>query len=249
MSDALRIQRFLRAVAGRGRTVVEVPPFTVYVDETDPLRYLSYAIPADGARPEPAQVEALREAMRARDRLPRLEWIEEAAPNVAAVLAACGMAEELRAPLMRCGPDDLLDARADVDSLTLAPLDDALLRPASDMQRIAFGDEPVPADREPFDPRAKGGGGVVAMVDGEPISVACWSGVADGMAEIWGVATAQTWRGRGLAGVVTRAAVEGAFASGAAVALLSPGSDEAQRVYARAGFVRAATSIYYADED
>ena len=248
MSDALRFQRFLRTVAARGRTSIEVPPFTVYVDETDPLRYLSYAIPADGARPEPAQVEALREAMRARDRLPRLEWVEEAAPDVAPVLAACGMVEELRAPLMRCGQADLLDASAGVEGLALARLDDALLRPASDMQRIAFGDEPVPADQEPFDPRTKGGGGVVATVDGEPVSLACWSGVADGLAEIWGVATAQAWRGRGLAGVVTRAAAEGAFASGAAAAVLSPGSDEAQRLYTRAGFVRAATSIYYADE-
>jgi ribosomal protein S18 acetylase RimI-like enzyme len=248
MSDALRIQRFLRTVAARGRTVVDVPPFTVYVDEADPLRYLSYAIPADGARPEPAQVDALRAAMRARDRLPRLEWIEEAAPDVARVLAACGMAEELRAPLMRCGPDELLDARANVDGLVLVPLDDETLRPSSDMQRIAFGDEPVPADREPFDPRTKGGGGVVGTVGGEPVAIACWSGVADGLAEIWGVATAQAWRGRGLAGVLTRAATEGAFASGAAAAVLSPGSDEAQRVYARAGFVRAATSIYYADE-
>ena len=248
MPDAPGLQRFLRSVAARGRTVVEVPPFTVYVDEADPLRYLSYAIPADGARPDPSQVDALRQAMRARDRLPRLEWVEEAAPDVAPVLAACGMAEELRAPLMRCGPADLLDARAGVDGLVVQPLDDALLRPASDLQRIAFGDEPVPPDREPFDPRTKGGGGVVATVDGEPVSVACWSGVADGMAEIWGVATAQALRGRGLAGVVTRAAVEGAFASGAEAALLSPGSDEAQRVYARAGFVRAATSLYYADE-
>jgi ribosomal protein S18 acetylase RimI-like enzyme len=248
MTDALRLQRFLRSVAARGRTVVEVAPFTVYVDEADPLRYLSYAIPADGARPDASQVEALRQAMRARDRLPRLEWVEEAAPDLAPVLAACGMAEELRAPLMRCGPDDLLDARAGVDGLVLQPLDDALLRPASDMQRIAFGDEPVPPDRDPFDPRTKGGGGVVATVDGEPVSVACWSGVADGMAEIWGVATAAAWRGRGLAGAVTRAAVEGAFASGAEATLLSPGSDEAQRVYARAGFVRAATSLYYADE-
>jgi ribosomal protein S18 acetylase RimI-like enzyme len=247
MSDARSLQRFLRSVAARGRTVVDVPPFTVYVDEADPLRYLSYAIPADGARPDASQVEALRQAMRTRERLPRLEWVEEAAPDLAPVLAACGMAEELRAPLMRCGPDDLLDARAGVDGLVLQPLDDALLRPASDMQRIAFGDEPVPPDRDPFDPRTKGGGGVVATVDGEPVSVACWSGVADGMAEIWGVATAAAWRGRGLAGAVTRAAVEGAFASGAEATLLSPGSDEAQRVYARAGFVRAATSLYYAD--
>jgi hypothetical protein len=96
MPDIRDLQAFLRTSAQAGRTVLRVPPFTVTIHPTDPMRFVNYAVPDDGAEPDTAAVEALRAAFRERDRLPRLEWLEEAAPAVVPVLAEAGMTQELR---------------------------------------------------------------------------------------------------------------------------------------------------------
>jgi predicted GNAT family acetyltransferase len=90
---------------------------------------------------------------------------------------------------------------------------------------------------------------VLARVAGEAVAAAGWTDVVDGISEIAGVATAEPWRGHGLAGLVTAAATRGAFAAGAELCILSPGSETAQRVYERAGFRRVATMLNWADPD
>jgi GNAT superfamily N-acetyltransferase len=239
----------LRAVAAPGRTVVAVPPFTAYLDSTDPLRYLNYAIPDDDVAPGREAVERLRVVFRERDRLPRLEWVEEAAPRLAGALAAAGMQEELRTPLMACTPAELRAAGAEVADLRIGPVADADVRDCASLQRVAFGGDPVSPDEEIRDPRPTGGGAVLARAAGEPVSAASWTRAADGFTEIVGVATAEPWRGRGLAGAVTAAAAAGAFAGGAEVCVLSPGGEVAERVYARAGFGRVATMLHWSDRE
>ena len=249
MTEVARLQSFLRAVASPGRTVVEAPPFTAFLDPDDALRFVNYSIPADGAAPDAAAVERLRTVFRKHGRLPRLEWIEQAAPLVARALVEAGMREELRTPLMSCEPTDLVDANVGVEELTVAPVGEADLRETADLQRVAFGDTPLAASDEPRDPRAHGGGAVLARCAGEPLAVAAWTPIMDGVTEIVGVATAEPWRGRGLAGAVTAAGARAAFAAGASLCVLSPGDDLAQRVYARAGFAPVATMLHWSDPD
>ena len=86
-------------------------------------------------------------------------------------------------------------------------------------------------------------------MDGVPAAAASWSAVVAGVSEVAGVATAEPFRRRGLAGVVTAAAARAAFVAGAERCVLSPGDDTAQRVYARAGFRRAATMLHWSDPD
>ncbi len=226
-----------------------MPPFTAYLDPSDSLRYLNYAIPDGDVVPTATAIDALREVFRLHDRLPRLEWVEEAAPRVAPALAAAGMEEELRTPLMACAPDGLREPAASVDSLTVAPVDDEDLRDLADLQRVAFGGEPLGEDERPRDIRIRGGGAVLARAAGQAVSVAAWTEVVDSASEIVGVATAEAWRGRGLAGVTTAAAAREAFAGGASVCILSPGDAGAERVYARAGFRAAATMLHWSDPD
>jgi predicted GNAT family acetyltransferase len=90
---------------------------------------------------------------------------------------------------------------------------------------------------------------VLARVDGEPVAAAAWTPVIDTTSEIVGVATAEAWRRRGLAGAVTAAAARAAFAAGASLCVLSPGDETAQRVYERAGFRRVATMLHWSDPD
>jgi ribosomal protein S18 acetylase RimI-like enzyme len=226
---------------------VKSPPFTLYVDAKDSLKFLNYAIPDGDVEPDRAAVEELRAAFRAHDRLPRLEWIEEVAPRLAPALAAAGMREELSAPLMACEPPELLDATAAVDDLLVAPVGDADLLDSTNVQRVAFGQPPLEDAEAVRDLRKRGGGSVLARAGGQPVAAAGWTAVVDGISEIVGVATAESWRGRGLAGRVTAAAARAAFDSGATLCVLSPGDETAQRVYARAGFRRVATMLHWSD--
>lgn len=246
MSEVARLQSFLRTSAVHGREVVCVTPFTATFTPDEPLKYLNYAVPDDGAEPDADAIAGLREAFRARDRLPRLEWVEEAAPKVAPALAAAGMTEELRTPLMACAPEELVDPRTDVEELVVAPVGTADLREATNIQRVAFGGHPLEADEEPRQPS---GGAVLARSGRTPVSAASWTPVVDGISEVAGVATAEDWRGRGLAGLVTAAAARAAFDAGAGFCVLSPGNNTAQRVYARAGFRRVATMLHWSDPD
>ena len=238
----MRLQAFLKASAARQREVVELPPFTAFFHPSERLKYFSYAIPEGDVEPTEGDIDRLRAGFRARDRLPRLEWIEETAPRVAAALERAGMREELRTPLMSCGRDEIVEP--DVDGATVATVSDDDLRELANIQRPAFGQEPLRNDEEPHRPS---GGAVLARIGSEAVSAAAWTTVVDGHSEIVGVATAEPWRGKGLAGLVTAAASKAAFEAGASTCVLSPGDETALRVYSRAGFLRVATMLHYSD--
>jgi ribosomal protein S18 acetylase RimI-like enzyme len=244
VSDAARLQDFLRATAAPGQDVVHVPPFTAYFNPGDSLKYLNYAIPDGDVEPDRGSIQRLRREFVQRDRLPRLEWIEEAAPRVAPALGDAGLAEELRAPLMACAPDELVEPDPGVDDLRVVPVSREDLRDMTNVQQVAFGGRPLGEGDEPRPPR---GGAVLARVGEKPASAAAWTPVIDGISEIVGVATAEDWRRRGLAGAVTAAATRAAFDAGATMCVLSPGNETAQGVYARAGFRRVATMLHWSD--
>lgn len=228
----------------KGRAVERIGPFTATFNTHDPLKFLSYAIPDDGAEPDRASIDRLREAFRARERLPRLEWIEASAPAVASALAAAAMIEELRTPLMACTREDLVDARTDVPGLVVKAPEKEDARALITVQRVAFGQPPPTGDEE-----LHGVGSVLARSNGEPVAAASFTPVIDGISEIVGVATVASWRNRGLAGVVTSAIARAAFEVGATLCILTPGGETAMRVYARAGFRRVATMLHYSDPD
>src|SRR5262249_12762396 len=239
--ESMRLQAFLRAIAAPKREIMRIGPFTAYLHPREQLKYLNYAIPDDSAEPTGDEIELLRDAFRERDRLPRLEWVEEAAPRVASPLEQAGMREELRTPMMALVPDELVSPN--VPGAVVTRVGDEDLRATVDVQRIAFGETPLDEGEQPSRP---GGGSVLARIDGEPVSAATWTRVVDGYSESVGVATAEQWRRRGLAGLVTAAAARAAFEAGASTCVLSPGDETALRVYARAGFRPVATMLHYA---
>ena len=239
MESVHKLQAFLRAVAVPGRDTRRVGPFEAYLDLADELKYLNYAIPDDNADPSGTEIDALRAAFRERERLPRLEWIAEAAPLVAGALRAAGMREELATPLMACTPAELRVPDIEVEITQVSPADALAVR---NLQRVAFGEPPASELAEA--PKRV----VCARVDGELCSAAAWTQVVDGVSEVAGVATAEPFRGRGLAGALSAAAARRAFDEGAAMCVLSPGDETAQRVYERAGFRRVATVLHWSDQ-
>jgi hypothetical protein len=134
----------------------------------------------------------LRGAFRERERLPRLEWIEEAAPLSRLRSSAPGWPRSSARAADGSPPEEVTEPETGDATVQSVGPDD--LRALSDIQRVAFGGEPLPADAEP---QAPSGGAVLARIGGEPVSAAAWTPVLDGHSEIVGVATAEKWRRRG----------------------------------------------------
>src|SRR4051812_50228256 len=103
MVSIARLQTYLHYSARRQYDAVAVPPFTLFFHPTDTLPYFNYAIPdqatgGDLQRP----LARLRAQFNARDRQPRLEFIEAFAPDLAAALGAEGVVEGARLNPMIC---------------------------------------------------------------------------------------------------------------------------------------------------
>ncbi len=253
MQQAERIQRYLRETARGFYDAVPVPPFTAFFNPRDPLRYLNYAIPdrpASGDLHEP--LTQLRAVFRERERLPRLEYVEGFAPELAAALEAAGFELELRAPLMTC-PEAALTEPAAVPGLEIVPATSDV-RGYLTVGRRAFGsgEEPEAPDEEVDAWRARRSGegvSLLGLLDGEPIAVSAATPPLDGLSEVAGIGVLEHARNLGIGAAMTAAAARKAVAGGAELAFLSPGSESAQSVYERVGFRPAETSLYYADPE
>ncbi|MBL8113723.1 MAG: GNAT family N-acetyltransferase [Acidobacteria bacterium] len=253
MTQAERIQSYLREIARSQYRVEHVPPFTAFLHPTDALVHFNYAIPDAGPLAGDLQtpLRELSAVFAARGRTPRFEFVEACAPGLAEALAANGFTEELRALLMTATADtarpltvpglaiEVLDRAADPDQV----------RPLLDLQREVFGAGGEPASRA--DARRAldvlGDGAILAgRLHGALVSVAFLQPSRDGLAEVAGVATLETFRRRGIAGALTSAALSRAFERGVTLALLSAASEAAGRVYAGAGFESAGYVLMWA---
>jgi GNAT superfamily N-acetyltransferase len=232
-----QLQAYLRAVAAEGRERRVAGCFDVYLRPEQPAPGSNYAIPHDGARPTAADVAELVAAFESAGRLPRLEYLPSTAPDAEAALVGHGFEVELRTTVMACDARDLV-AVPPPPGVTLEALDehatldevDAMLR----VQAEAFGDEHRPLERRPL--WLGHFIAVLARVDGEPAGGGMCLARLLGTTELVGIAVAEPFRRRGIAAAVTADLAARAFADGARRAILTPGGDDAGRVYARAGF-------------
>jgi ribosomal protein S18 acetylase RimI-like enzyme len=252
MQEAERIQAYLRETARSFYDAVPVPPFTAFFNPRDPLRYLNYAIPDRPAGSDlRGPLEELRAVFQEHERLPRFEYVEAFAPELAAALEQAGFELELRAPLMTCATGAITEPA--VDGLSVVPATDDL-RAYLTVGRRAFGagDEPDATDEEVDGwgtRRSAGGTWLVGLLGGEPVGVGAATPPQDGLSEVAGIGVLAHARQRGIGGAMTAAAARGAAEKGAELVFLSPGSEGARSVYERVGFRPAETSLYYADPE
>jgi GNAT superfamily N-acetyltransferase len=240
MNVAERVQTSIRAVNAAERESIVVGPFTLYRSRATDHPYLNYAVPADGAT-EWEQIDALREAFAARGLQPRLEFVAECAPGLEEALAAHGFQLQARIPVMTCPEEDLREVPAPPGVVIGRVHGGSDVRPMMEVQAAAFDDGP------PSDAAVRGyhGRGLLARADGIPAGAAARSPIAEGVSEIGGVGVLERFRRRGIAAALTAAAAAEAFAEGADLCFLTPGDDGAERVYARAGFGRAGTTMVH----
>jgi ribosomal protein S18 acetylase RimI-like enzyme len=256
VSEAERIQTYLREIARGFYDVVPVPPFTAFFNARDPLRFFNYAIPDEPVGGDlRGPLERLREAFRRHERLPRFEYVEGFAPLLATALEQAGFELELRAPLMTCPAAAIVEPAA-VPGLAVVPAADDV-RAFLTVGRRAFGsgDEPEAAEEEVEAWRARRADtgtsplGLLGLLGGEPIAVASATPPQDGLSEVAGIGVLEHARTQGIGSVMTAAAARHARANGAEVVFLAPGSDDARSVYERVGFRPAETMLNYADPE
>lgn len=253
-SFARRVQDYLLHAAQVGREVVSVPPFVVTIDPGTDLRYLNYAIPVTRPVGEDAiaAVRGLRAAMHEHARLPRLEFVAQANDGLDEILLTAGLEQESSLPLMTCAPQELKAAPpvAGLRIETLRPdSPDELLLGVRSAQEEAFG-QSVGAGSGTTRQREflrAGGTSVAAIVDGPVVGGASGTPVANALSEVAGVGVRTAYRRRGIAAALTAAAARQVFRAKADLALLTPGHDDAQRIYERAGFTGRLTMRAYAE--
>jgi ribosomal protein S18 acetylase RimI-like enzyme len=230
---------------------VATPPFTCFFNPRDPLRYLNYAIPDEsiaGDLDEP--LDQLRAVFRERERLPRFEYVERFAPDLADALERAGFELELRAPLMTCAVQELVPP-PEIAGLLIVPASDDW-RTYLAVGRRAFGDGPEVSEADVKERAARndGGSALLALLDGEAVAVGAATPPLDGLSEVAGIGVLEQARRRGIGGAMTVAAGRDAAARGAELLFLAPGSEEAQSAYERVGFRPGAeTALYYADPE
>ncbi len=255
--DAARLQEYFRATAARLSDTVGVPPFTAFFRPASSLVWLNYAIPdgpVGGDLSEP--LGRLRAAFADRERVPRLEWVEGFAPELAASLRAAGFEQQDRLPLMVCERSEHRVpppvAGLSVEQLTRrTPVE--VVQEYLTIGRRAFGsgnEEPVGGDEalayaERFDDDIA----LLGRLDGEPAAAAQAMAPLDGLSEIVGIGTLTEFRGLGVGSHMTAAATRLAFDGGADVVVLSPGNDGAFRIYERAGYRTAERMLFYIAAD
>jgi ribosomal protein S18 acetylase RimI-like enzyme len=258
-----RLEDHMRRSAGSGRDMVEIPPFVIFLDPQDPLRFFNYAHPLQPVEGDPELLKdrlseplaALRALFVARQRTPRFEYVEEFSPDLAVALAAAGFVLEGRYPLLVCDPHSFRAAPG-VRGLAIRQLaadtPKADLRDFVAVERQGFGyqmaEEITEEDCEDLrDALRRGGLAFLARLDGRPAGVASCTAPLDGLTELTGIATLPEFRRTGIATAVTAAAAQAAFESDVEAAFLTAGDDQAGRVYQRVGFLPHATALAYWD--
>ncbi|NUR70261.1 MAG: GNAT family N-acetyltransferase [Hamadaea sp.] len=249
----MNVQRSVVAQLSARPQVVQAGPFVLGLDPDTPSKYINYATPRPGETITAADVDALVAAFRSADRMPRLEYVANTAPDLERQLLAAGFTVEARHEYLVCTPDTFVDVPTPEGVEVAEPVSDADYWGMISAQGAAFGDafEVGPADIE-RSRRTVARGGVVRLARSQADDVVVGGGQAsspsEGVAEVAGIAVTEPFRRRGIAGAITAAITREVFARGVEGAWLEASGDESWRVYERVGYVPTGKRLYIALE-
>ncbi len=232
--------------------MVERPYFHIFISPQS-LDHLTFATPLPG---DPADwTEAVADMVSVFEqhgKRPRLEFIAELHPNLAAALDQAGLVCERRDPVMVLQTADLAPApdpppQAQYRQLTAD--NETLLRAHLKQQSIAYGGSGEDEDAIGWLPNLQRGlaNGLVigaVLVEADELVSGAVIQMGEGPGELAGVWTAPQHRGRGLAFAVCQRLLARYAAMGHATCWLSA-AEGAQRLYEKLGFVRVGTQLNY----
>jgi N-acetylglutamate synthase-like GNAT family acetyltransferase len=239
-ADLRRIQSYMRVAAPRGRDHMKIGPFLATFNRDTDNPYLNYAIPDDDAAPSHADIDALADAYRRRDRKPRLEYIPSVAPAVEPALLASGFAVEYRTPLMiyRGSPPTVVTPP---EIELVAPVTEEDFRGAATVQWEAY-EERGSLTQQAIDSlrRTVEAGGIVVLAreaaTNEPTGAGLCTGAHDCTTELAAVGVRKAFRRRGIALAMAQWLTQQALARGIDNVFLMAEGEAEERIYARAGF-------------
>ena len=243
------VQNSVIAQLSRRPRTVEVGPFVIGWDPTTDSRFVNYATPRLDAVTA-TDVAALVAAFREIGQVPRLEYVISRAPGLEQHLLEAGFTVEARHHYLVCTPDSLTVPTLPEGFEIVEPTTDEEYAGLIAAQNEAFGGEPVatPADIARVR-RTQDNGGVVLLarsVDGAYVGGGQASPPGAGVTEVAGIAVREAFRRRGIAGAVTAAITERAFASGVQAAWLEASGEDSWRVYERVGYAPTGQRLYIA---
>ena len=237
----------LEHIAASTGDVAHIGPFVARVHVNDPNRYRNYAVPALGARPTAKDVATLCAFYRERERIPRLEYLPDAAPAVEPVLLENGFCEEQRLALMVfSGGADGVAAPTGVRVEAPSTQDDCLATLAA--QHAAYGEGP-PSRAQVADFVASMARGTRVLAarsqeTGEVVGAGLCTVPCSGVTELAAIGVIESHRGRGIATALAAALARAASAD-VSLVFLMPAHDEGRRVYERAGFMPIPAQILH----
>ena len=245
-----QIEANIRAVGRQERLVVERPYFHIFISPQT-LDHLTFATPLPG---EPADwTEAVADMVAVftkHGKRPRLEFIADLHPNLAAALERAGLVCERRDPVMVLKMAELapaLELLPQTHYRRLTAETETLLRGHLIQQSIAFGGTGQDEDTLGWLPNLRNGlaqgllmGAVLEQATqlqqgGELLSGAVIQ-MGEGPGELAGVWTAPQWRNRGLAFALCQQLLAEYAALGHKTCWLSA-AEGAQRLYEKLGFI------------
>lgn len=214
-----------------------VGPFLVRFDADSDDVYSNYAVPEADATPTDDDVAGLVALFRAKNRVPRLEYIRPVAA-VDAALERAGFTVEREYPVMAVEPEDLRVPEVAGVELVEPVTDDELVA-ATDVQNAAFGVGSLireAAIRRQRSMLAKGAVLLMALVDGVPAGAGLAVAPAGGLAQVAGIGVLERFRGRRIGQLITARLSERVFAAGHRPFLETEPDHKVDRVYGPLGY-------------
>lgn len=232
-----------------GCLVAIMRPFALFINDEITVSAYNYAdVVPWSAMPGRERIEEVMAHYRARGHCPHFNFTLDTAPEgLTEALQAAGCALESRKYVMFQREPVDPPIPADVRLGETGPED---MRAAWRILSVGFGSgesawqEPTLRARLVARMWSAGMRQLGAWVGGR-LAAAVHLHTAAGVGHITGVATAPEFRGRGLAGLLTAYAARVARGEGAALITLEVATPEAERVYSRVGFRRAAERVEY----
>jgi ribosomal protein S18 acetylase RimI-like enzyme len=241
MNAAARVQDSIRDVNGQTRDAHRAGSFVFYRHRDSDHPMLNYAVPEPGAGDWGAGIGELRSVFAVHGLRPRLEFVGECAPGLEAALTDAGFEVEGHFPVLTLPAVELREVPVP-DGVVIARTSGAAdARAVLEVGAEAFGTDP-PTDAEVA---AYQGRSLLARAEGVPAGAASRTEIADGVSELAGIGVRERFRRRGIAAALTSATAADAIAAGAELCFLTPGDAGAERVYERAGFKRAGTTMVH----
>ena len=252
MTDLEWLERISTADAtatAETRTVVDTGAFKLLLNPSDAFVGTNWATPL---KPDPntLEIEAMKDAFRAHQRTPRLEFIGECWPGLAASLEReCFRSEGEAQDIMIVAPELFTPSSApDVTVQFLMPDDpDALFGAYLETQMRGFGYGENPPTPEQIsvcrDQISAGRRAALAFLSERAVGAGTTLGTD--LAELQGVATLPDARRRGVAASLSSALVSGVLGRHGDAVWLSVENDAARACYAKIGFLKIGSRLNY----